>query len=169
MPTATTSQILGNTESFEPMSSNLYVRRTLAGEFVCCNKHLMNDLIELGLWSTQMKDAIVAGSGSIQHIESIPSEIRALYKTAYEISQKTIIDMAADRGAYIDQSQSMNIHMTNVNNAKLTSMHFHGWKKGLKTGMYYLRSKSAVDAVKVTLEPTQCLLENKDNCDACGA
>lgn len=169
MPTATTSQILGNTESFEPMTSNLYVRRTLAGEFVCVNRFLLKDLIELGLWSPVMKDAIVAANGSIQGITNIPDGIKALYKTVWEISQKTIIDMAADRGAYIDQSQSMNIHMINANEAKLTSMHFHAWKKGLKTGMYYLRTKSAADAVKVTLAPQQCSLDNKDDCVMCGA
>lgn len=168
MPTASTSQILGNTEAFEAFNSNLYVRRTLAGEFVCVNKHLVKDLMELNLWNEQLKDQIVAGNGSIQHINSIPDDIKLLYRTVWEISQKAIIDMAADRGVYIDQSQSLNIHMTNVDAAKLTSMHFYGWRKGLKTGMYYLRTKSATDAVKVTLDPT-CSLVDKDGCLSCSS
>ena len=138
---------------FEPYTSNIYVRRTLAGEFVCVSRHLLKDLIDLGLWTPQLKDAIIAANGSVQQIPSIPAHIKALYRTVWEISQKVIIDMAADRGAYIDQSQSLNIHMTNANAAKLTSMHFHAWKKGLKTGMYYLRTKAATDAIKFTLDP----------------
>ena len=129
------------------------MRRTLAGEFVCVSRHLLNDLIALGLWNPQLKDAIIAANGSVQQIDCIPAELKLLYRTVWEISQKAVIDMAADRGAYIDQSQSLNIHMPNVNTAKLTSMHFYAWRKGLKTGMYYLRTKSAADAVKVTLDP----------------
>jgi ribonucleotide reductase alpha subunit len=138
---------------FEPYTSNIYVRRTLAGEFVCVSRHLLQDLIELGLWTPELKNKIIAKNGSIQSIQEIPAHIRQLYKTVWEVSQKTIINMAADRGAYIDQSQSLNIHMTDVNTAKLTSMHFHAWKKGLKTGMYYLRTKPSVDAIKFTIDP----------------
>ncbi len=133
----------------------MYVRRTLAGEFVCINRHLLRDLIELGIWTPELKNIIVAHNGSVQKIATIPQHIKDLYKTVWEISQKTIIDMAADRGAYIDQSQSLNIHMINANYAKLTSMHFHAWKKGLKTGMYYLRTKAAVDAIKFTVDPNE--------------
>lgn len=154
MPTASTSQILGNNECFEPYTSNIYTRRTLSGEFVVVNKHLLMDLVKLGLWNDTMKDRIIAANGSIQHIDEIPEDIKALYKTAWELSQKVILDMAADRGAYIDQSQSLNIFMENANFAKLTSMHFYGWKKGLKTGMYYLRTKAATDAIKFTVDKT---------------
>jgi len=153
MPTASTSQILGNNECFEPYTSNIYVRRTLAGEFVCVSRHLLQDLIELGLWTPELKNKIIAHNGSIKNILEIPAHIRELYKTVWEVSQKTIINMAADRGAYIDQSQSLNIHMTDVTSSKLTSMHFHAWKKGLKTGMYYLRTKPSVDAIKFTIDP----------------
>jgi ribonucleoside-diphosphate reductase alpha chain len=151
MPTASTSQILGNNECFEPYTSNLYTRRTLSGEFIVVNKHLMRDLVRLKLWGEDMKELIMANNGSIQTIEAIPKEVRELYKTAYEVSQKVILDMAADRGAYICQSQSLNIFMDSPSFAKLTSMHFYAWKKGLKTGMYYLRSKAAVDPIKFTL------------------
>jgi len=153
MPTASTSQILGNNECFEPYTSNIYVRRTLAGEFVCVSRHLLQDLIELGIWTPELKNKIIAHNGSIQRIEEIPAHIKALYKTVWEISQKTIINMAADRGVYIDQSQSLNIHMSDVTMGKLTSMHFHAWKKGLKTGMYYLRTKPSTDAIKFTVDP----------------
>lgn len=152
MPTASTSQILGNNECFEPYTSNIYVRRVLSGEFIIVNKHLLNDLISLGLWNSDMKNKLVAANGSIQHMKEIPQEIRDLYKTVWEIKQRTIIDMAADRGAYIDQSQSMNLFIQDVNFGKLTSMHFYAWEKGLKTGMYYLRTKSATDAIKFTVE-----------------
>lgn len=151
MPTASTSQILGNNECFEPYTSNLYTRRTLAGEHIVVNKHLMRDLVRLGLWNEEMREAIMAANGSIQGIEDIPVEVRALYKTAYEISQKVIIDMAADRGAFICQSQSLNVFMEAPTFAKLSSMHFYAWSKGLKTGMYYLRSKAATDPIKFTL------------------
>ncbi|TNE69578.1 MAG: ribonucleoside-diphosphate reductase subunit alpha [Bacteroidetes bacterium] len=151
MPTASTSQILGNTECFEPYTSNLYTRRTLAGEHIVVNKYLMHDLVRLGLWNEEMREAIMAANGSVQGIEDIPEEIRAMYKTAYELSQKVILDMAADRGAYICQSQSLNVFMEAPTFAKLSSMHFYAWQKGLKTGMYYLRSKAATDPIKFTL------------------
>ena len=191
MPTASTSQILGNNECFEAFTSNLYVRRTLSGEFIVPNRHLIKDLIKLGIWSLEMKDEILRHKGSIQEIEGIPQNIKELYKTTWEIKQKHVIDMAADRGAYIDQSQSMNIHMMDANAAKVTSMHFYGWKKGLKTGMYYLRTKAAVDAIQFTveakkaedqtvsgladraeltsLEAIACSLDTPDDCLSCGS
>ena len=155
MPTASTAQILGNNECFEPYTSNLYTRRVLSGEFIVVNKYLLRDLVKLGLWSEEMKNQIIQGNGSVQHIQEIPQNLKELYKTAWEISQKTIIDMSADRGAYICQSQSLNVFMENVNFAKLTSMHFHSWKSGLKTGMYYLRTKAATDAIKFTLDKSK--------------
>ena len=154
MPTASTSQILGNNECFEPYTSNVYTRRTLSGEFIIANKHLMKDLMSLGLWSENMRQKLIATNGSVQPIPEIPQNIKDIYKTVWEISQKAIIDMSADRGAYICQSQSLNIHLTNPNFGKLTSMHFYAWKKGLKTGMYYLRSTAAADAIKFTLDKT---------------
>ena len=154
MPTASTSQILGNNECFEPYTSNVYTRRTLSGEFIIANKHLMKDLMSLGLWSETMRQKLIATNGSVQPIAEIPQNIKDIYKTVWEISQKSIIDMSADRGAYICQSQSLNIHLTNPNFGKLTSMHFYAWKKGLKTGMYYLRSTAAADAIKFTLDKT---------------
>jgi ribonucleoside-diphosphate reductase alpha chain len=195
MPTASTAQILGNNECFEPYTSNLYTRRVLSGEFIVVNKYLLRDLVKLGLWSEEMKNKIIQGNGSVQHIAEIPQNLKELYKTAWEISQKTIIDMSADRGAFICQSQSLNVFMENVNFAKLTSMHFHGWKSGLKTGMYYLRTKAATDAIKFTLDKTKlaqpaaaqqpaeapaamtdeaaaqiaCSLDNPDSCEMCGA
>jgi len=152
MPTASTAQILGNNECFEPYTSNVYIRRTLAGEFVVVNNHLLRDLLKLNLWSDLMKDKIIAANGSIQDIPEIPDALKQVYKTVWEYSQKDLIDMAADRGAYIDQSQSFNVHMANCTSGKLTSMHFYGWKAGLKTGMYYLRTKAAVDAIKFTVD-----------------
>lgn len=152
MPTASTSQILGNNECFEPYTSNIYTRRTLSGEFIVVNKHLMKDLMAAGLWSESMRQKLIGANGSIQSINEIPQNIKDIYKTVWEISQKAIIDMSADRGAYICQSQSLNIHITNPNFGKLTSMHFYAWKKGLKTGMYYLRSTAAADAIKFTLD-----------------
>jgi ribonucleoside-diphosphate reductase alpha subunit len=152
MPTASTSQILGNNECFEPYTSNVYTRRTLSGEFIVANKHLMKDLISLGLWSETMRQKLISTNGSVQSIAEIPQNIKDVYKTVWEISQKSIIDMSADRGAYICQSQSLNIHLTDPNFGKLTSMHFYAWKKGLKTGMYYLRSTAAADAIKFTLD-----------------
>jgi ribonucleoside-diphosphate reductase alpha chain len=184
MPTASTAQILGNNECFEPYTSNIYTRRVLSGEFIIVNKHLLKDLVKLGLWNSEMKNTLMASNGSIQNIKGIPDDIKALYKTAWEISQKVIIDLAADRGAYICQSQSLNLFMENANFAKLTSMHFYGWEKGLKTGMYYLRTKAATDAVKFTLEKSAevtpvakteeerlaeiaCSLDDPENCEMC--
>lgn len=183
MPTASTAQILGNNECFEPYTSNIYTRRVLSGEFIVVNKHLLRDLVKLGLWNDNLKNQLMGANGSIQNINEIPDNIKELYKTAWEISQKTILDMAADRGAYIDQSQSLNIFMENANFAKLTSMHFYGWKAGLKTGMYYLRTKAATDAIKFTLDkeamaqPTAkteeerlaeaCSLDNPEDCEMC--
>ena len=153
MPTASTSQILGCNECFEPFTSNLYTRRTLAGEFIIVNKYLMKDLMKLGLWNEDMKQELVARNGSVQEILSIPEAIRARYKTAWELKQKTLIDMAAARGAFICQSQSLNLFMADANYAKLTSMHMYGWKQGLKTGCYYLRTKAPVTAQKFTVDP----------------
>jgi ribonucleoside-diphosphate reductase alpha chain len=155
MPTASTSQILGNNECFEPYTSNIYTRRTLSGEFVVANKHLMKDLIRHGLWNENMKNRLIAANGSIQNIPEIPKNLKDLYKTVWEISQKVIIDMAADRGAYICQSQSMNLFLEEPNFGKLTSMHFYAWKKGLKTGIYYLRSKAASSAIQFTVDKSQ--------------
>lgn len=152
MPTASTSQILGNNECFEPYTSNIYTRRVLSGEFVVVNKHLLKDLVKLGLWNDGLKNKIIASNGSIQHIPEIPQNIKDIYKTVWEIKQRAIIDMAADRGAYICQSQSLNLFIQDANFAKLSSAHFYAWKKGLKTGMYYLRTKAAADAIKFTVD-----------------
>lgn len=186
MPTASTAQILGNNECFEPYTSNIYTRRVLSGEFIIVNRHLLKDLVKAGLWNREMRLKIMAANGSIQNINEVPQKIKDLYKTAWEISQKAIIEQAADRGAYICQSQSLNIFMENANFGKLTSMHFYGWEKGLKTGMYYLRTKAATDAIKFTvdqaisiettdevadLESQQaaiaCSIENPDSCEMC--
>jgi ribonucleoside-diphosphate reductase alpha chain len=183
MPTASTSQILGNNECFEPYTSNIYTRRVLSGEFIVVNKHLLKDLINLNLWDDSMKDRLMEANGSVQGISEIPDNIKQLYRTVWEVSQKSIIDMAADRGAYICQSQSMNIHMQDANFGKLTSMHFHAWKKGLKTGLYYLRTKAAADAIKFTIvkdeksidneeqkqAAIQCSIDNQDDCEMCGS
>jgi len=152
MPTASTSQILGNNEAFEPYTSNIYTRRVLSGEFIVVNKHLLEDLVELGLWNDDLKEEIMRANGSIQDVDIIPQDLKELYKTVWELSMKDIIDMSRHRGYFIDQSQSLNLFMENANMAKLTSMHFYAWKSGLKTGMYYLRTKSAVDAIKFTLK-----------------
>jgi len=174
MPTASTAQILGNNEAFEPYTTNIYLRRTLAGEFVMINKHLVRDLQKLGLWSKQLKDGIIAANGSVQHIEGLPDQLKAVYRTAWEIPQKSILDMAADRAAYIDQSQSLNIFMENPTMAKLSSMHMYGWKKGLKTGMYYLRTRAKAQPIKFTLDPAAvaaatlaCSRENPEACMMC--
>ncbi|HRG59946.1 MAG TPA: ribonucleoside-diphosphate reductase subunit alpha [Bacteroidia bacterium] len=191
MPTASTSQILGNNECFEPYTSNIYSRRVLSGEFVIVNKHLLKDLVKLGIWNDRLKNQIIANNGSIQSINEIPENIKELYKTVWEIKQKSIIDMAADRGAYICQSQSLNLFIQDANFAKLTSMHFYAWEKGLKTGMYYLRTKAASDAIKFTvekqaeeqfkpingnehthdlaIEQIACSLDNPEACEACGS
>ncbi len=151
MPTASTSQILGNNECIEPYTSNIYTRRTLSGEYIVVNKHLLNDLIRLNLWDEEMKEALIVSNGSVQHIEGLPQDLKDRYKTVWEISQKAIIDMSADRGAFICQSQSLNLFVENATMAKLSSMHFYAWQKGLKTGMYYLRSKAAVEPIKFSL------------------
>ncbi|MFN8165785.1 MAG: ribonucleoside-diphosphate reductase subunit alpha [Bacteroidia bacterium] len=194
MPTASTSQILGNNECFEPYTSNIYTRRVLSGEFPIVNKHLLKDLVKLNLWNESMKNKIIAANGSIQDIPEIPAELKEIYKTVWEIKQRAIIDMAADRGAYICQSQSLNLFIQDANFAKLTSMHFYAWKKGLKTGMYYLRTKSAADAIKFTVDHSYlkqpaaaevaeaanvtkeeafaqmaCSLDNPEACEACGS
>ncbi|WP_422349771.1 ribonucleoside-diphosphate reductase subunit alpha [Flagellimonas sp.] len=155
MPTASTSQILGNNECFEPYTSNIYTRRVLSGEFIVVNKHLLEDLVKLGLWNENLKQELMRANGSVQHIDVIPEDIKELYKTVWELSMKDIIDMSRHRGYFIDQSQSLNLFMENANYSKLTSMHFYAWKSGLKTGMYYLRTKAAVDAIKFTLDNTK--------------
>ena len=155
MPTASTAQILGNNESTEPYTSNMYNRRVLAGEFTVVNKHLLRELTALGLWTPSVRNQIIADGGSVQNVSEIPKNIRQVYKTVWEISQKVILDMAADRGAFICQSQSMNIHIADPNTSKLTSMHFYAWKKGLKTGMYYLRTRPKADAIKFTVDQQQ--------------
>jgi ribonucleoside-diphosphate reductase alpha chain len=191
MPTASTAQILGNNECFEPYTSNIYTRRVLSGEFIIVNKHLLKDLVKEGLWNKDMRQKLMISNGSVQNIPEIPTRIKELYKTAWEISQKAIIEQSADRGAFICQSQSLNIFMENANFGKLTSMHFYGWKKGLKTGMYYLRTKAATDAIKFTVDKSvneqpqaeinevivksiedeqdaiNCSLENPENCEMC--
>jgi len=184
MPTASTAQILGNNECFEPYTSNVYTRRVLSGEFIVVNKHLLKDLVKEGIWNQQMRQQIMASNGSVQNIDEVPQKLKDLYKTAWEISQKAIIEQAAGRGAYICQSQSLNIFMENANFGKLTSMHFYGWEKGLKTGMYYLRTKAATDAIKFTVDknamqsPTAksieeaqaevaCSLDDPDSCEMC--
>lgn len=168
MPTASTSQILGNNECFEPYTSNIYTRRVLSGEFVVVNKHLLRDLVKLGIWNDNLKNKIIAANGSVQNMEEIPANIKEIYKTVWEIKQRTIIDMAADRGAFIDQSQSLNLFIQDANFAKMSSAHFYAWKKGLKTGMYYLRTKAAADAIKFTVDqgalnnPAVQVLGNED-------
>ena len=189
MPTASTSQILGNNECFEPITSNIYTRRVLSGEFVVINKYLLKDLIELNLWDDSMKSRLIDANGSVQGIAEIPQNLKDLYRTVWEISQKALIDMSADRGAYICQSQSLNLFIREPNFGKLTSMHFHAWKKGLKTGMYYLRTEAATQAIKFTVErqveaaitpmladvdaqkvaDLACSIDNKDDCEACGS
>mmetsp|Transcript_1285 Transcript_1285/g.3787 ORF Transcript_1285/g.3787 Transcript_1285/m.3787 type:complete len:782 (+) Transcript_1285:402-2747(+) len=177
MPTASTSQILGNNECFEPYTSNIYTRRVLAGEFTVVNQHLLKDLLEMGLWNSQIKNRIIEANGSIQGIAEIPESLRELYKTVWEISQKRVLEMAAERGAFIDQSQSLNVHIATPNIAKLSSMHFHGWKLGLKTGMYYLRTKPAADAIKFTVEQRETIKQpsaaacsrNGPDCTSCGS
>jgi ribonucleoside-diphosphate reductase alpha subunit len=182
MPTASTSQILGNNECFEPYTSNIYNRRVLSGEFAVVNKHLLKDLGALNLWNDNMKQRIIAANGSVQNIDEIPTDLKEIYKTVWEIKQKTVIDMSADRGAYICQSQSLNLFVEQPNFGKLSSMHFYTWKKGLKTGMYYLRTKAAADAIKFTVDADvlnqtkdeqqaaiSCSLDNPEACEACGS
>ncbi|XP_031501485.1 ribonucleoside-diphosphate reductase large subunit [Nymphaea colorata] len=189
MPTASTSQILGNNECFEPYTSNIYSRRVLSGEYVVVNKHLLHDLTEMGLWSPSLKNKIIYDNGSIYKIPEIPADVRSIYKTVWEIKQRVLVNLAIDRGCYIDQSQSLNIYMDQPDHAKLTSLHFHAWSKGLKTGMYYLRSRPAADAIKFTVDASMlkdkpltvdddietkmaqmvCSLENREECMACGS
>jgi len=179
MPTASTAQILGNNECFEPYTTNIYTRRVLSGEFIVVNKHMVLDLLERGLWTKEMQRKVMAENGSLMNIPEIPTEVKHLYKTVWEISQKTIIDMSADRGAYICQSQSLNLFLKDATFGKITSMHFYGWKKGLKTGMYYLRTTAAAQAIKFTIEKEEskdkspeeiaCSIDNPDDCDMCGS
>jgi ribonucleotide reductase alpha subunit len=171
MPTASTAQIMGNNEAFEPYTTNIYLRRTLAGEFVMVNKHLVKDLQEINKWNPQIKTEIIRNGGSVQGL-NIPSNLKQIYRTVWEIPQKSIIDMSADRGAYIDQSQSLNIFMENPTLAKLSSMHLYGWKKGLKTGMYYLRTRAKAKPIQVTVpvesaEALACRLDNPESCLMC--
>jgi ribonucleoside-diphosphate reductase subunit M1 len=161
MPTASTSQILGFTECFEPLTSNIYTRRVLSGEFQLVNKYMVKDLLQLGLWDEEMKNQIIDDNGSIQSIGVIPQDLKDLYKTVWEIPQRAIIDLAADRSPFIDQSQSLNIHMKDPTKSKLTAMHFYGWKRGLKTGMYYLRTLAASSAIKFTIDRSVTPVERK--------
>jgi len=182
MPTASTSQILGNNECFEPFTSNIYNRRVLSGEFVVVNKYLLRDLVDAGIWNDTIKNKLIAANGSVQKIDEIPASLKELYKTVWEIKQRTLIDMSKDRGAYICQSQSLNLFVDQPNFAKLTSMHFYAWESGLKTGMYYLRTKAAADAIKFTVDqvalqkeiPVEkqhaeiaCSLDNREACESC--
>lgn len=184
MPTASTSQILGNTECFEPFNSNIYIRKTLSGEFPVVNKHLVKDLVKINLWSESLRDKIIINNGSVQNIEEIPSELKSIYKTSFEMSQKIIIDHAAARAPFICQSQSMNLFVQDANFAKLSSAHFYSWGKGLKTGSYYIRTKAAVTAIKglgidvskydikeeeQNMSDLTCSIDNPDDCEACGS
>jgi ribonucleotide reductase alpha subunit len=167
MPTASTAQIMGNNEAFEPYTTNIYLRRTLAGEFVVVNKHLVKDLQALGLWSKEIKDLIIKDGGSVQNIPGLPDTLKAVYRTVWEIPMKSIIDMSADRGAFIDQSQSLNLFMENPSVAKLSSMHMYAWKKGLKTGMYYLRTRAKAKPQQVTVPLSAAEVCRRDNPEAC--
>ncbi len=182
MPTASTSQMLSNNECIEPYTTNIYTRRVLSGEFTIVNKHLMNDLIDLGLWNSRLKDKIILSNGSIQNIEEIPDTLKALYKTVWEISQKTLIDMARDRGAFIDQSQSLNLFLEKPDFGKMSSMHFYAWEQGLKTGMYYLRTQAAAQAIQFSIDKSEvesgeeknmesmiCSIEDQEECISCGS
>ena len=183
MPTASTSQILGNNECFEPFTTNIYLRRTLAGEFIVINKYLVQDLLDKGIWNTEIKNKIIEDNGSVQGIEEIPDEIKKIYKTVWETSNKTLIDMSADRGRFICQSQSLNLFIEKPTFNNLSSMHFYSWKSGLKTGLYYLRTRPVASAQKFTIEPKKkgdasedsgakkvlaCSRDNPD-CEACGS
>ena len=177
MPTASTAQIMGNNEAFEPYTTNIYLRRTLAGEFVMINKHLVRELMSLGKWTPEIKTEIVRNGGSVQQLDGVPDNLKAIYRTVWEISQKSLIEMSADRGAYIDQSQSLNIFMENPSMAKLSSMHLFGFRKGLKTGSYYIRTRAKARAQQVTVpvmrvKPTDeeilaCSLANPESCEMC--
>ena len=185
MPTATTAQIMGNTESFELITDCMFSRRVLSGEFTVLNKYLVSRLDKLGLWNRELREKLILSDGSVQGISEIPADVRALFKTAWEVPMKSVIDQAADRGVFIDQMQSMNLHMSKPTNQKLTSMHMYSWKKGLKTGVYFLRSKSLVNAAKFSVdavkekefneagisaaEALQCSIDNKDDCMMCSS
>ena len=183
MPTASTSQMLSNNECIEPYTTNIYTRRVLSGEFTIVNKHLMNDLIDLGVWNSRLKDKIILNNGSIQNIKEIPDTLKALYKTVWEISQKTLIDMARDRGAFIDQSQSLNLFLEKPDFGKMSSMHFYAWEQGLKTGMYYLRTQAAAQAIQFSIDKSEVesgeeknmesmicsTVENQEECISCGS
>jgi ribonucleotide reductase alpha subunit len=171
MPTASTSQIMGNNECFEPYTTNIYLRRTLAGEFVMVNKHLVKDLQAINKWNPDTKTEIIRNGGSVQTLD-IPDKLKSVYRTVWEISQKSLIDMSADRGPFVDQSQSLNIFMEDPTSAKLTSMHFHGWRKGLKTGSYYIRTRPKARPIQVTVPVAQqlaCSLANPESCEMCSA
>ena len=167
MPTASTSQILGNNECFEFFTNNIYTRKTQAGDFILVNKYLVNDLINIGLWNKELKDLIISHNGSIQNIDIIPTELKDLYKTIWEIKQIWVLKSALARGPFVDQTQSMNIFMAEPDYQRLNSCHFWGWKNGLKTGMYYLRSKPASDATKFTIDPTINKQSNDTTCESC--
>ena len=169
MPTASTSQILGYNECIEPITSNIYSRRTMAGEFILANKYLMTELLGLGMWNEQVKNSIIANNGSVQQINTIPPEIREKYKTVWELPMKQVIDMAADRGAYICQSQSLNLWIEDPNYNTLTSMHFYAWSKGLKTGIYYLRRRAKHQAQQFTIEPTRAEQDDHEICELCSS
>ena len=187
MPTASTAQILGNNECFEPFTSNLYARRTLAGEFFMLNPHLQRELQSLGLWSRETRDAIIAAGGSVQGITQLPEHVRAIFKTAWEVSNRALIDLAADRGPFIDQSQSLNLFLREPSYGAVSSMHFHAWRRGLKTGMYYLRTQAATEAIKFTVPSAgraaasateseehaaaakECALANGEGCEMCSS
>jgi ribonucleoside-diphosphate reductase subunit M1 len=173
MPTASTSQILGNNECFEPYTSNIYVRRVLSGEFTVVNNHFLYDMTYLGMWTPEMKNELISDNGSVQNLD-IPEHFKSIYKTVWEIKQRKLVDMAADRGAFVDQSQSFNVFIAEPDFAKLTSLHFYTWKKGLKTGMYYLRTRPAADAIKFTVDKVVKIKETNvvcegDSCVMCGS
>jgi ribonucleotide reductase alpha subunit len=167
MPTASTAQILGYNECIEPFTSNIYVRRVKAGEFIVVNPHLLDDLTRLGLWTPEVRNQVIADAGSVQNVEEIPAELKRIYKTVWEIKQRSLIEMAAERGVFIDQSQSLNAFVAEPDYSKLTSMHFHAWRKGLKTGMYYLRTKPAANAIQFTVEkPKRSPVDSEPAADA---
>lgn len=175
MPTASTSQIMGNCECIEPCQSVLFKRSTNSGEFIVINKHFMREMISRGLWSREVKDRIIAADGSVQNIREVPDDLKPVYKTAWEIKQKVLIDLAAARGPYVDQSQSLNLFVERPNIKRLHNMHFYAWKAGLKTGVYYLRSKAASSAMKFTIDPrlespsTQAMMRNTEACESCSS
>jgi ribonucleoside-diphosphate reductase alpha chain len=167
MPTASTSQLLGNTEAFEPITSNIFSRRTLAGEFAVVNRRLVRDLLALGAWTPDLKNRIVGNDGSVQGLAEVPADLQALYKTAWELPMKALIDLAADRGAFVCQSQSLNLFVAEPTYKKMSSMHFYAWRRGLKTGVYYTRTKAAARAVQVTVQATAPSQATAEECVAC--